>query len=303
MSPCYFPVGRYQYDRFGGHITSEVPCGQCIGCTLDYASGWASRIHHEASLNKDNSFVTLTYNTPNLPGDYSVHRSEIQEFIRNLRRKTNTDVRIRYYGCGEYGDADFYGPGRPHYHIILFGYSPPDQKVFKYGNAKIRNNQMYLKRSDNTIYRSKIIEDIWKKGFITVGEVSYDSASYVARYTTKKVRDKRKSDEWYKGRKPEFALMSRQPGIGHDWIQRYMTDVYPKDFFTINGVKKRPPRYYDQVYQKYCAKNGMYDEWEKLKEKRKEKIERYSDRRKLQKCDWRKKITKPLIRKLEKGIV
>jgi hypothetical protein len=28
----------------------KIPCGQCIGCRLEYSRQWAMRCHHEASL-------------------------------------------------------------------------------------------------------------------------------------------------------------------------------------------------------------------------------------------------------------
>ena len=38
--------------------------------------------------------------------------------------------------------------------------------------------------------------------------------------------------------------MSRNPGIGHDWYKKYKTDVFPKDYVTLNGRRYRVPRYY-----------------------------------------------------------
>ena len=40
----------------------EIPCGRCIGCRLDHASMWATRITMEAKGWKHNCFITLTYN-------------------------------------------------------------------------------------------------------------------------------------------------------------------------------------------------------------------------------------------------
>ena len=43
--------------------------------------------------------------------------------------------------------------------------------------------------------------------------------------------------------------MSRKPGIAYDWFRRYSSDVYPNDFVVIRGgVKCKPPRYYDNLY-------------------------------------------------------
>jgi hypothetical protein len=56
--------------------------------------------------------------------------------------------------------------------------------------------------------------------------------------------------------------MSRKPGIGYDWFEKYKTDVYPNDYCIINGKKIRPPRYYDNLLSE--------EELEKIKNKRKE---------------------------------
>lgn len=49
---------------------------------------------------------------------------------------------------------------------------------------------------------------------------------------------------------PEFNVMSRRPGIGKKWIDKYGTDVYPHDYVIMNGVKHKPPRYYDNELEK-----------------------------------------------------
>ena len=43
--------------------------------------------------------------------------------------------------------------------------------------------------------------------------------------------------------------MSRRPGIGALWLEKFQGDVYPHDFLVMNGKKMRPPRYYDNRYE------------------------------------------------------
>jgi len=43
--------------------------------------------------------------------------------------------------------------------------------------------------------------------------------------------------------------MSRRPGLGRAWIEKYTNDVYPDDFVLKGTVKLPPPRYYDHVYE------------------------------------------------------
>ena len=83
---------------------------------------------------------------------------------------------------------------------------------------------------------------------VTIGDVTFESAAYVARYCTKKITGKL-AHEHYKGKLPEYATMSRRPGIGRAWLEKYKDDVYNYDYVVVrNGLKLRPPRYYDKIY-------------------------------------------------------
>lgn len=48
---------------------------------------------------------------------------------------------------------------------------------------------------------------------------------------------------------PEYATMSTKPGIGHSWISTYTSDVYPKDYTHIRGIRMQPPKYYDRYLE------------------------------------------------------
>jgi hypothetical protein len=126
---------------------------------------------------------------------------------------------------------------RPHHHAILFGFDFPDKKLFQV-------------RDGVRLYVSKMLSELWPFGYSTIGDVTFESCAYVARYITKKVTGEI-AEEHYQGRKPEFITMSRRPGIGYDWLQEYLPDVYPNDFLMIrDGIKMKPPKYYDSIYDK-----------------------------------------------------
>ena len=44
--------------------------------------------------------------------------------------------------------------------------------------------------------------------------------------------------------------MSRRPGIASDWYDLYSGDVYPKGFVTMRGIKMKPPKYYDGLFER-----------------------------------------------------
>lgn len=207
-------------------------------------------------------FVTLTYDDAHLPWDGSVSRREHQKFMYRLRetlkRKHDVDG-IRFYMCGEYGADDYVevepgvkarlGPGRPHYHYLIFGWDFPD----KYWWTSHRGHDYY---------RSEELENIWKKGFVTIGHVTTETAAYTARYVMKKITgDEELAHDHYcriiPGREepvyiePEFCLMSLRPGIGSKWFEKYgYSDIYDSgDFVVIKGKKYKTPRYYDKLLQ------------------------------------------------------
>ena len=103
-------------DKYGDSLIT-IPCGVCLSCRLNRARDWANRCVLEASLRSENAFVTLTYDDSHLPS--SLVKAHLQAFIKKLR---NDGHSIRYFGCGERGSLN----GRPHYHVILFGYWPSD---------------------------------------------------------------------------------------------------------------------------------------------------------------------------------
>lgn len=285
--PCYYPQGTYRKD---GSPTYR-PCGGCIGCRLEYSRQWAVRCMHESSFHEENSFLTLTYNPENLPEGGTLVKKDMQKFIKKLRRKVEPK-KIRFYLCGEYGEKF----NRPHYHVCLFGHNFDDREIYKYGEKRQYNNTFRKAGYTNDLYISQMLSKVWTKGFSTIGELNFESAAYVARYCTKKVTGEN-ANKWYEGRQPEFALMSRMPGIGRQWIEKYKYDVYPKDFHTLNGKKMRPNRYYDAQMEKINKRM-----WEKIKERRKiagENKKYESHLRNRQKEMHRQSITKRLERKIE----
>ena len=242
------PSGKIVFDRKGsiGRL-AECPCGQCIGCRLDYAQEWAIRCLHESETHSANSFITLTYDTEHLPHNGSLDKTHFQKFIKRFRERISPQ-KIRFYHCGEYGPKY----SRPHYHSLIFGYDFPDKSLWSYGQGK------------DPLYRSALLESLWDKGHSSIGNVTYASAGYCARYTIKKVRGQalqtrdpetdllpyQKFSE-LTGEvidlEPEYATMSRNPGIARDWYEKYKSDVFPDDFCVYKGRKVRTPNYYRRI--------------------------------------------------------
>ncbi len=218
-----------------------VPCGQCIGCRLERSRQWAIRISQEASLYDNNCFVTLTYAPQYCPK--SLDLRHFQLFMKRLRKKYGAG--IRFFHCGEYGELY----GRPHYHVALLNFDFPDKKLYKV----YRGFNYYLSLS---------LSDLWPYGNHLISDLTFDSAGYIARYVLKKLTGDFAADE-YKDKKPPYVTMSRRPGIGFPWIQKYLENVYNLDRIVVKGHESLPPRYYDEILK------ANFPEWlDAIKEQR-----------------------------------
>jgi len=279
--PCSSPLAAFRPLGTGGRPrigepapgqqnveTFTLSCGACLSCRIAKQRDWAIRSVHETQTTGPGAswFLTLTYNDRHLPPDKSLSKDDLTKFLKRFRK--NTGSRIRYLACGEYGDLRL----RPHFHLILWGHKFHDRVPWK-----------TTKRGD-TLFRSRTLEQAWSCpdrnccptlldgsrppiGHAYMGNVTFDSAAYVAGYTTKKMTGgasfyhylRLNADDEMVSVEPEFARMSRgrraddQGGIGYRWFQKFQNDVFPKDYVHIQKrgkARKYPsPRYYSKLYE------------------------------------------------------
>lgn len=229
----------------------KIACGQCRACRRDYAKEWAIRCLHEASRFKNNCFITLTFNDKHINSTGTLVKEDFQLFMKRFRkaytgyepvtdRNGKTHYPIRYYHCGEYGSIN----GRPHHHACIFNFSFTDKILWK-DDGRVK------------LYRSPSLERLWSHpitgdsyGYSTVGDVTYDSACYVAGYVSKKITGDKAPDH-YQGRQPEYCTMSRRPGIGQSWFDKYSDDIKRNSGSLVmpGGFKHRLPKYYDKQFE------------------------------------------------------
>lgn len=242
----------------------DLPCGQCIGCRLERSRQWAVRCMHEAQLHQDNCFITLTYDDEHLPDYGTLVYADFQRFMKRLRKffslpanvrfgtrahgssalsdfGVRRNLPIRFYMCGEYGELNF----RPHFHACLFGIDFSDRIYFSTGASAAK------------VYTSAVLSSLWPFGFASVGDVTFESAAYIARYIVQKITgdaavqrysvvDKETGEMFF--REPEFNHMSLKPGIGAGWYEKFHSDVYPSGEVYVRGKLCRAPRYYDKRF-------------------------------------------------------
>lgn len=247
FSSRYYDFDLNDAERQGRLL--QLPCRHCVGCRLDHAKEWANRIVLEQSYHTHSVFLTLTYDDEHLPTSFgsdpatgeivSVHatlvKSDLQKFFKRLR--FTTKQKLSYYCAGEYGSQTY----RPHYHCIIFGLQLDDLKPIR----KNFDGQQY--------YVSKTIEKIWPFGIHVIGDVTKESAAYVARYTIKKATHGF-TKEYYElaGIEPEFQTISSKPAIG----RRYYEDNIEKfkySTFSVStpsgGIKMTMPEYFRKRYK------------------------------------------------------
>lgn len=216
----YFNDARALKKKYGDDLV-PLPCGHCLGCAMDHAKEWSVRCVLESMLYEENCFITLTYDEAHCPSHVS--KRDVQLFLKRLRR-AHPGVKIRYFGCGEYGSLN----NRPHYHLILFGFDFADKEYFCHDGV-------------SHIYRSKELEDLWTFGISSIGEVSLESCAYVARYSNKKLSNSHGD---------EFLMMSRRPGIGAGYFEENKDYIYICDkIYGSFGVSHcaSVPRYFDKL--------------------------------------------------------
>lgn len=176
----------------------------------------------EAHLHPRSSFATLTYNDDNL--SYSIQAraptlipNDLKLWLKRLRieshRKLRLNSSLRFYAAGEYGDA----LGRPHFHVVLFGYPP-----CAYGGSRYKNG-----RTIDCCAPCDLIRDTWGKGIVELLPMSTGRAAYVAGYVMKKMTSK--NDTRLNGRHPEFSRMSLKPGLAADMAKAIAQPLQGKD--------------------------------------------------------------------------
>lgn len=252
----------------------EIPCGQCIGCRLQRSRDWANRCLLELQDHvHPGYFITLTYNDLHLPrrwysGEYglayqsfSLCKRDFQLWLKRLRKNTGQD--IRYFGCGEYGPSTM----RPHGHFQVFGLVLDDlvelpgrsELGYRYFTSKtIEDSWSFPARDEfgNEMEcpndASDEVKELFRRaGHVAIGEITWETCAYTARYITKKFLGRESQYYDFFNIEPPFSMMSLKPGIGRRYYSQH-PDLYDYEFINVStdkgGRKFRPPRYFDRLF-------------------------------------------------------
>lgn len=234
-----------------------IPCGHCAGCKLTSRSSWANRMEMELPYHENAWFLTLTYDDEHVPWSYNnglginkwtgeveienltLNYDDLEGFWKRLRRyiqyHKKGNKKIVYYAAGEYGGTTH----RPHYHAIVY-------------DLPIKKDELkeYKRKKGAVYYNCEWINKVWGLGFVVLSPATWNSMSYTAGYTTKKIYGK-EGKEFYKelGILPEDNRMSLKPGIGAQYYYDHAEEIYSKDQIQLkNGKICKPPRYFDKLF-------------------------------------------------------
>lgn len=276
----------------GGYRKYDIiPCGKCLGCFLEKSRDKAVQLSLE-KMNpeyEDNEcwFITLTYEDEYLPihsyvdentgevfNGASVELKDIQNWIKKIRIN-HPDKNIRYMAAREYGSTTL----RPHYHVIIFGL-PLDTELF----VKVRNNATgdplwttpqldNIKSNDCWSVRRPLGDrsaKMYRAGNVIIGEVTFQSIAYVARYTMKKANKNFDSEWWYKSQGLDVERISQSQDLGKWYYDLHKHEIYENDYVPVlgnNGNFSKPPKSFDRLY-----KAEFPEEYQKVVAKRKEQM-------------------------------
>lgn len=186
-------------------------------------ASWSFRLLQELKVAHTAKFITLTYDDEKIPynsesGEQSLDKRDLQLFIKRLRKEQAkiSEHSIRYYTVGEYGTQT----SRPHYHSIMFNLHP-------------------------TLFNE--LPNVWQNGLCHVGTVTLASIHYTTKYIINRPGE-------YSGREQPFALMSRKPGIGYNYVDthREWHRSANRTYTQSGGVKGALPRYYrEKIFEPY----------------------------------------------------
>lgn len=227
---CSYPQRRKIDGEYIYHA-----CGNCRACRKNRAREWGFRAYAESTFYKDSIFLSLTYDDEHLPvgskGYPTLRKADLQTFWKDFRYYVG---KCRYLASGEYGEHTH----RPHYHCIVFGVSL-DDSVF--------TDAFYSPRKKAWIARCKA----WPYGEVCIGNVTIGSCMYCAKYTVKRKTGKLAKvyyDDY--GIEPEFATMSRRPGLGYQYLLANYDRLKRDNFIRFKGHKIALPRYFvNKLYE------------------------------------------------------
>lgn len=215
----------FAIKQIGGIPNSHIvlDCGKCITCRKKRAYELAARCVLHASLQKDNCFLTLTYDEKRKDYHNEFEYSDIQKFKKRLRKHCEP-TKIQIFNVHEYGKN-----GKKHWHLIIFNYIPEDRQ----------------KPIGSKYFTSKTLETLWPYGFHSIGDVNEASAMYQSQYMEKDFKN-------YNSHSTKKSH-SKHSGLGRPYFEKHYKQILTLGYIPFNGKKLAIPRYFQKLARKHYA--------------------------------------------------
>lgn len=211
-------------------------CGRCLPCLINRRRVLTFRLMLEAEFSPTPPlFATFTYQEE--PHGRVLEKTHLSGSIHRLRSSVRHGVEkghwpaglaVRFFGIGEYGDLS----GRPHYHAALFGVPEGAQELCTPGRPRpsgIVTQCWYGSESHAGNGRRFGDRPGGVAGKVDVRPLDGGLAQYITGYLGKSLtRDDEYTRKKLNGRPPEFALASRNPGIGYPGVAALVGALYTK---------------------------------------------------------------------------
>lgn len=195
----------------------EVPCGYCHSCQKSQNNQYRIRLMYEIRDHPPDSclFLTLTFNDPSEARFSADYNKAVRLFLDRLRKRYGKQIR-HWFIC-EFGTKR----GRAHYHGILF--NCPDDLLHDARNSPLVGG---------VPGRLSVVNDLWSYGFTFTGYVSDATCSYITKYLTKSLNDRKVRPR---------VLSSFGIGVGYlktdDAALHKLDKDKPQPFMFLNGFK------------------------------------------------------------------
>lgn len=241
---CINPISLDVHLRHHKIQKIEVPCGHCLNCLIKKQSQIEFLAKKELlsvyRRGESAAFVTLTYDDNHLPvndfGFVTLRRSDVQKFIKNMRRQMeyhNVRKNFKYLYCGEYGDGSHSNSKtgvstcRPHYHLVFLGLGSTEVKAYT--------------------------RKLWKNGLCDIGELSAGGIRYLCKYMTKACPDK-DVKQFRESCQIQNPFFYHSIGLGKQWIIENMQKIVEDGFtFNLNGKIQLFPKYVCQFVSNHTG--------------------------------------------------
>jgi len=263
MPACAHPKSRWNIGK--DNVTWREPlspslwnhtlirCGKCAPCLLHKGGQRSTRLTLERFSHSDSIACCLTYAPAFVPAHGSLRKADPLRFINSLRKRLERrdHPEIDYHCIGEYSPAPSL---RPHYHLILYGYRPPDAEQYS------------KSRAGNQEWRSDELDSLWGKGRVTFQDFSIGAAKYIGGHDGSKLTRSARHvvDEWGEVHElePEFRSGSRRSAPGRKYVEAYGEQMLHFGNVVVAGREVAVPAYmanraklsFPEQYEEFAAK-------------------------------------------------